>query len=289
MNRDQEQRLDEEIRRHLEAEVRDREAAGLTPFEARRAALRDFGNVGAIKEATREVWGWTWPNRLAQDVRYGLRMMRRSPGLSALAVASLAIGIGANTTVYTIVRAVLSPPVGVPDASRVMNVHGREPGGSKLLPVNHPDWLACREANVAFSIMCAWSEAPVVVNAGDGAEVAQSLLVTGEFFETLGLQPAAGRFFDAAEGALPVAVLSHRFWSRHPRSLDSVVRINGHAFAVIGVAPAGFTSPYAVFAPDVYVPLARRDLIRPGSRMDDPGSEYRKRPRITRRAMPQGR
>lgn len=142
MNRKKEQRPDEEIRHHLEAEARYRRSDGLAPGDADKAAMRDLGNVGLIKEATREVWGWTSVQRLAQDIRYGLRMMRRSSGVSALAVASLAAGIGANTTVYTIVRAVLSPPAAVPEASRVMNFQRRDSGGSKLLSVNYPDWLA---------------------------------------------------------------------------------------------------------------------------------------------------
>ncbi|HEY1335853.1 MAG TPA: permease prefix domain 1-containing protein, partial [Bryobacteraceae bacterium] len=110
MNRKKEDRLDEEIRHHLEAEARDRRNEGLSPTDAHNAALRDFGSVARVKESTREVWGWTSLDRLAQDVRYGLRMLRRSPGVTALAVVSLAVGIGANTTVYTIVRAGLSAP-----------------------------------------------------------------------------------------------------------------------------------------------------------------------------------
>lgn len=259
MNRKKEHRLDEEIRHHLEAEARDRQTDGLSPDDANNAALRDLGNVGLIKEATREVWGWTSLQRLGQDIRYGLRMMRRSPGVSALAIVSLAAGIGANTTVYTIVRAVLAPPAAVPEASRVMNFQRRDSGGSKLLSLNYPDWLALQEANTAFSSMCAWSEAPVTLNTGGETEAAESIMVAGRFFETFALQPAAGHFFRGEEEALPVAVVSHRFWRSRPDSLGSTVRINGHAFTVIGVAPAGFTSPYAIFAPDLYVPLRRKE------------------------------
>jgi predicted permease len=264
------------LRHHLEAEARDRQSDGLSAADARRAALRDLGNIGLIQEAAREVWGWTSFHRLAQDIRYGLRMMRRSSGVTALAVVSLAAGIGANTTVYTIVRVVLSPPAGVPGASQVMNFHRRDSGGSRLLSVNYPDWTAFRDANSAFSSMCAWSEAPVALNAGDATEPAESLLITGQFFETFALRPAAGRFFSRAEETLPVAVVSHRFWRSHPESLGAAIRINGHPFTVIGVTPAGFTSPYAIFAPDLYVPLLRRQDVRPGPRFDHPGSEYLK-------------
>ncbi len=275
MNRKKEERLDEEIRHHLEAEARDRQDEGMSGDQARNAALRDFGNVGLVRETTREVWGWTWLERLAQDVRFGLRMMRRNAGVSALAVASLAIGIGANTTVYSIVRAVLSAPPAVPDASRVVNIHGREAGESKLLPVNYPDWLAFRAANTVFSSLCAWSEAPVAVNAGGATEPAESLMVAGDFFETFALQPAAGRFFGADE-ALPVAVVSHRFWRRRPVAIGAAIRINGHAFTVIGVAPAGFTSPYTIYAPDLYVPLRRKEQVKPGPRLNHPDSQYLK-------------
>lgn len=288
MNRKKEQRLDEEIRHHLESEARDQQNAGLSPSDAQHAAQRDFGNVGLIKELTRDVWGWTSCQRLVQDLRYGLRMMKRSPGLSALAIVSLAVGIGANTTVYTIVRAVLSPPAGVRDASQVMNLHGVDANGSRLRPVSYPNWLTFREAYTAFSSMCAWSEAPVTLNTGGDTEPAQSLLVTNGFFETFALEPAAGHFFSGAEEALPVAVVSHRFWRKHPELVGAAIRINGHPFTIVGVMPAGFTSPYPVFAPDLFIPLMRMEQVKPGSRMDDPRSSYLKmsgrlKPGITRR------
>ena len=276
MNRKEEERLDEELRFHLEAEARDRRREGLSSADAHHAALRDLGNVGLIKEATREVWGWTSFHRLTQDVRYGLRMMRRSRGMTVLAVVSLAAGIGANTTAYTIVRGVFSPPAGVPGASQIVNIQRMDSDGSRLLSVNYPDWLVFRDANSAFSSMCAWSEAPVALNTGGATEPAESLLVTGKFFETFAVQPAAGRFFGESEGALPVVVVSHRLWSHRPESLGGTIRINGHPFTVIGVAPEGFTSPYAIFAPDLYVPLQRRQEVRPGVRFDHPGSEYLK-------------
>jgi predicted permease len=276
MNRKKEDRLDEEIRHHLEAEARDRRNQGLSSADAHNAALRDFGSVARVKETAREVWGFASLDRLAQDIRYGLRMLRRSPGLTALAVVSLAVGIGANTTVYTIVRAGLSAPAAVGDAGRVVNLHALDSGRSKLVSVNYPDWLAFRDANTAFSAMCAWAEASVVVNAGGETESKESLLVTAGFFETFGLRPAAGRFFDGAEHALPVAVVSHRFWRRHPESLGAVIRVSGHPFTVVGVMPEGFTSPYPVFAPELFLPLQRKGQVNPPIRFDHPGSEYLK-------------
>jgi predicted permease len=276
MNRKKEQRLDEELRHHLEADARDRQADGLPPADARNAARRDLGNIALIQEDTRDVWGWTSLQRLARDLRYGLRMLRRSPGLTALAIVSLAIGIGANTTAYTIVRAVLSVPAGVPDEARVVNLHGLDSNGSRLISVNYPDWLSFRGANSAFSAMCAWSEAEVALNTGGATRTAHLLLVTGGFFETFGLRPAAGRFFSPAGETAPVAVVGHRFWRAHPETLGAAVRINGRVFAVIGVAPAGFTSPYPIFAPDLYLPLQHKELLSPGIRFDHPGAEYLK-------------
>jgi predicted permease len=286
MNRKREERLDEELRHHLEAEARDRRADGLPPADARSAARRDLGNIALIKEDTREVWGWTSLQRLAQDLRYGLRMLRRSPGLTALAIVSLAIGIGANTTAYTIVRAVLSAPAGVPDEASVVNLHGLDSGGSRLVSVNYPDWLTFRDANRAFSAMCAWSEAEVALNAGGPTRTAHSLLVTGDFFETFGLRPAAGRFFSPAGETTPVAVVGHRFWRAHPETLGASIRINGRVFSVIGVAPAGFTSPYPIFAPELYLPLQHKELLSPGVRFDHPGAEYLKMTGRLRPGMP---
>jgi predicted permease len=287
MNRKKEERLAEELRHHLEAEARDRQAEGLPPADAHRAALRDLGNVALIQEDTREVWGWVSLHHLEQDLRYGLRMLRRSPGLTALAIASLAIGIGANTTVYTIARAVLSAATGVPDEERVVNLHGLDSSGSRLISVNYPDWLSFRESNTVFSSMCAWSESEVALNAGGATQSAHALLVTGEFFETFGLRPAAGRFFSPAGETAPVAVVGHRFWRAHPETLGATIRINGRVFSVIGVAPAGFTSPYPIFAPDLYLPLQHKEVMSPGVRYDHPGAEYLKmtgrlQPRLAR-------
>jgi predicted permease len=287
MNRKKEERLDEELRHHLEAEARDRRADGLPPDAARSAALRDLGNIARIKEDAREVWGWTSLQRLEQDLRYGLRMLQRSPGLTTLAVVSLAVGIGANTTAYTIVRAVLSAPTGVPDEARVVNLHGLQSGGSRLISVNYPDWLTFRDANTAFAGMCAWSEAEIALNAGDATQASHALLVTGAFFETFNLRPAAGRFFSPGDETSPVVVVGHRFWRAHPETLGATVRINGRVFSVIGVAPAGFTSPYPIFAPDLYLPLQHKEMMSPGIRFDNPGAEYLKmtgrlRPGLTR-------
>ena len=196
---------------------------------------------------------------LWQDLRFGARMLLQQPGFTAVAVLSLALGIGATTTVFSLMNAVLLRPLPVKDPDTLVNVNK----GTDMQTISYPDYLDYRSRNEVFTDLLAWSEAPLSLNLNGQAEQAYGMVVSGNYFSTLGVQPALGRFFNAEEdrtpGAHPVAVLSFALWQSRfggdPAVIGQSVKLNGHPFTIIGVAPKGFTSTYNVFAPSLYAPL----------------------------------
>jgi predicted permease len=201
---------------------------------------------------------------LLQDVRYAIRLLSRNPLFALTATLSLAIGIGANTTIFTIANALLfRAPAGVVDADRVVDI-GRSENGDGFDNGSYPNFADLRARNTVFTDVYAteWGSEPMSLGNAGGAERIFGVLVSNNYFETLGTRPAAGRLFSrtdpAAAGAAPYVVLTHRFWTRRFRQDPSIVgrelRINGHPFTVAGVAQEGFqgTTP---LLPDVFVPI----------------------------------
>src|SRR5215212_8564225 len=186
-----------------------------------------------------------------QDIRSALRVFRASPGFVLVTVLSLALGIGVNTTLFRLVTGVLLRPVPAADPARVMTL---EKGGG-LYIVSYPDYVDLRDRAHAMGGLAAWGELSAALATGDGVERAYGVLVSGNYFQVLGLRPALGRLLtpddDQVQGAHPVVVLSHSSWRRRfggdSGIVGRVVRLNGTAFTVTGVAPAGFTSTIAVF------------------------------------------
>ena len=198
-----------------------------------------------------------------QDVRYAARLLRRNPLFALTAAVSLAIGIGANTTIFTIANALLfKPPAGVADPGRLVDV-GRLQDGQGFDNSSYPNYLDVRARNTVFSDLYAFrSDLPMSLSGADGAERIDGNLVTQNYFTTLGARPAVGRFFSTADGealgASPLLVLSHRLWTRRfhadPAIVGQMLQINGHPFTVVGVAQDGFQGT-TVLAPDVWIPM----------------------------------
>jgi predicted permease len=286
-------RLDEELRFHLEMQARELEAGGLGPEEARRAArlaLAPGGSTSPLVEAYRAQGGVPALETLAQDLRYAARMLRKSPGFTAVALLSLAFGTGTNCAIFSVVDALLLKPLPVPNANRlvVLRKHGLSGGDDPPPWFSYSAYRHLAEAGSAISGLLAFTyEFTVLARpeaggasglatsaaagaAAPGVETATAQLVSGNFFSLLGASAAAGRTFSAAEdvepGAHPLAVLSHSFWRRRfgrdPRVVGRVLRIDGAAVTVVGVAPRGFTGVIADVAPDVWLPLTARDLIK---------------------------
>jgi putative ABC transport system permease protein len=243
--------LDEELESHLAMARRDAEERGLSPDQAERAARRELGNEILVKEVTREMWGGAWKERLSQDVRYGVRIMRRNPTFSAVAVLTLALGIGASAAVFSIVNAVLLRPLPFREPERLVCVwEARSPGDRNV--VNGWNVLDWRERTKTLAGIAAIQELPAMSLGTGGGEVepVRATLVTPEYFEVLGVPPALGRVFgpdDAVQLRERIVVLSHALWQRRfggdPGIVGRPVTIDGRTSEVIGVMPEGFAFP----------------------------------------------
>jgi len=273
----------EEVAQHLEDRYQELVAGGATEDEARRVALEELSDekllAGGLRRVEQEVTqepvvpgGGGRGNFLAsiwQDIRYGLRMLRKNPGFTAVAVVSLGLGIGANTTIFSFVNALLFRPPAVQapgELLEVWNQNIRGQGVGRYMPLSYPDYLYYRDHNQAFSGILAFDGDPRIVSwsrAGQG-ERAQAGFVSANFFSVLGVKPALGRTFlteeDQAPGAHAVIVLSHAFWVERlgsdPRVLGKTFNFNGTNFTVVGVAPAGFGGVLVGIQPDFWTPLA---------------------------------
>jgi len=267
--------LDAEIQQHLDEAVRDRMERGETAEQAQANARREFGNVGLVKEVTREMWGGAWLERLMQDLRFGVRMLLKSPGVTLLIALSLMLGIAANTTIFSIVNALLlaPPPVERPDELwQVWRANLQSSSAMKryrTLP--YPSLQFLREHQQSFQALGAMEIEPQSVTWNhDGAGVAvQCQTVTGNYFELCGVQAARGRTFapdeDRTSGTHPVALVSYEFWQQklgaRPDVIGQPMTINGAALTIIGVAPPGFTGAIGVVAPELWIPFAMAPTI----------------------------
>src|SRR5579864_6803920 len=215
--------LAEEMRRHVEMKAQRLIDAGVAPEEARYRAQREFGNAMLLKETSRELWQWRPMEEIAQDLRYAVRMLRRSPGFTAVAIVSLALGIGANTAVFSAMDTVLLKSLPVEDPERLVVVQA-QCRGEKWIFMN-PTFRDLRDRQPVFSGMFAVSDNPstlVASNAQDAAYIPGSV-VSGNYFSVLGVRPQAGRMFTERDDHLPgtggaqdrVTVISYGYWQRH--------------------------------------------------------------------------
>jgi predicted permease len=212
---------------------------------------------------------------LWQDLRYAARTFIKAPGFTIIPVLSIALGIAANTSIFTLVNAVLFKPMPVPHPEQLVALYTTEPNSRYPDAFSYPDYRDYRDHNEVFSDLFLHDGTPVSMkNSGDKAELIWSELVSGNYFTGLGVTPAAGRVLtpddDRAEGANPVTVLSHTFWQQRfggdQNIIGKDVRLNGHEFTVVGVARQGFSGTRFVgFIPDVWIPIAMHNQVVAGS------------------------
>ncbi|HVT57128.1 MAG TPA: ABC transporter permease [Thermoanaerobaculia bacterium] len=241
--------LDEELRFHYERQVEKNLRSGLTREEAVRQARLQIGGLDQVKEACREARGVGWAETLQRDLRYALRMLRRDPRFTSIAVLTLALGIGSTTATFSVIDAVLLRPLPYKDASRlVLAWETKEPDRSEHGTVTPPDFLEWQRQSTAFGGMAAVADERDNLTGNGEPEQVVVQLVTTDFFSLLGVQPVLGRSFTAEEvqpGKNRVVVLSYGLWQERfggsPAIVGKTLEINGHRQTVVGVAPASFT------------------------------------------------
>ena len=231
---------------------------------------RSLGNATQLAEASRAVWIWPFLDTLAQDTRYALRTLRANPGFAATAILSLALGIGANTAIFSILNAVMLRSLPVEDPQRLVQLAA--PEGSAYNPyVTNPIWEQVRDHQQAFSGTLAFSANRFDLAAGGESHFAEGLWVSGDYFRVLGVPAMRGRVFtpdDDLHGgghAGPVAVISHGFWKRHfagdPAIVGKPIRLNRHPFTIVGVTPPWFRGLDVDTAYDVAIPIGCEPIL----------------------------
>jgi putative ABC transport system permease protein len=238
--------------------TQDRIERGETPEQAEASARREFGNVVLVKEVTREMWGRAWLRQFIQDLKYGLRTMRRGPGFTAVAVLTLALGIGANTAIFSVVNAVLLRPLAYRDPARLVTV--LHEGWKPVAPANFLDW---REQSRSFESIAAAQSWNLTMTGQGQPEQLNVLQTSAEMFHVLGVDAALGRTYTAGEdqpGREHVVVISHGFWQRRfggsPDVVGRQVTLDGEPYTVVGVMPPDFQfAPFWATHAEAWLPL----------------------------------
>jgi putative ABC transport system permease protein len=277
MNKDPHDDIEIEIHTHLELETRERTAEGMSEEEARRAARRAFGNVTRIQEEVHELWRWIWLERAIQDLRYAYRTLRNSPGFVAVAVLSLALGIGANTAIFTLINAALLKPLPIHDPSRLVSVYTADERNPQMtFGTSRDNYIDIRDSNNVFDHTATSARIAVNLSGGTGQpERVIAELVSGNYFDTLATFPVIGRGFlpeeDQTAGASLVTVLSHDLWQTRfggdPSIVGRTILVNNQPFLVAGVMAPGFrgTTPLLgtmLWVPYMTYPVTTNDTYR---------------------------
>ena len=265
-----EHELTEELRYHLDHLQDDYIAAGLAPDAARRAALRDMGAIEPRKEECRDARGLALVDSVRKDAAFALRALRKSPGFSAVAILSLALGIGANTTIFTFVNAVLLRPLPYPGSDRLVILREQPLGGGGTVSVHPLNFLEWRARARSFEALALVQTPPLNVIGGNGAEQIGRVQATSELFRVFGVSPALGRVFTEEEsrpgGNSDVVILGYGLWQRwfggDPGVLGRRLAVQGGSLTIVGVAPPGLR--VGVMEPDAYTPLPI-DPANPGA------------------------
>src|SRR5215469_15631527 len=274
------QRLSDEVQFHLERQIAENIAAGRSPEEARYAAMRTFGNPTYLKEQARDTWGWTWLEHIAADLRYALRQLSRSPGFTAAVVLSLALGIGANTAIFSLIDAVMLRMLPVKNPERLVLLNWVCPKRPAAMAVQdgyvdntetgwrcpsfaYPAFEEFRAQNHVFDGIFGFTPLSHANVSIDGqAGLAEGELVTGDYFSGLGVSTILGRSItdvDQKASSPRVTVISYAYWSRQfgrdPEVIGKHIALNAVPFTIVGVAPTEFFGVQPGRAVDIWAPL----------------------------------
>jgi predicted permease len=260
-------RLREELEGHLSAQTEDNIRAGMKPEEARRQAALKLGSVEAARQDYQAETGLPFLEDLLMDVRYALRVLRKSPAFTLVAVVTLTLGIGANVVVFGVLNAVLLRSLEVRDPENLYQLRPRPWTSFKLTTTSYPAFQDFRRRNSTFSDMAAcWGYWQATLHWGRAVSNVHGHAVTGNYFDMLGVQPEVGRFFrppdESDTSSAPYLVLSHSLWRRvfgaDPGIVGATVRLDNNPFTIVAVAPAEFHGTEKSVWPDFWIPLVNR-------------------------------
>ena len=292
--------LDEEIRLHQDLRRDQLRAAGLSDDQASAAARRRFGNSLQLRDESVDVWGWRWLEQIAQDVRFAIRTLRKSPGFTATVVLTLALATGATTSIFSVVNGVLLRPLPFADPDRLVQIYGRSFASDIGLPEPDPvtgpvgttELAQYVAQNTTFVGFAAYDLGTRHLDGPDGPERLTAISADREFFAVLGVDPVVGRTF-LPDDPLDVVVISGRLWQRRferdPSIVGRKVSLDGRPFTVIGVMPEAFQFPYAAASlMNGALPESRTDVWVPAAPLTPFPNNMppRRRARVTARMKP---
>jgi predicted permease len=270
--------IEEELRSHIQHRADDLERSGFARPEAERRARIEFGGREKYKEEAREAAGVHFIEVLRQDVRFGLRMLRKSPGFTAVAVLTLGLAIGANAVVFSAINAFFFHPLNLPEEESLYAVWRANATSAE----SYPDYVDLRDRNRSFDGLAGFTIALAALDTGENPTRAWGMEVSGNYFDVLRVRPSLGRFFHAADehgpNSAPFVVLSHTYWRNHfqsdPGVVGRTVLLNRHPFTIIGVAPQGFHGTMVFFGPDIFLPMVNQEQIEGTNYLDNRGEHW---------------
>ena len=276
--------LDAELRSHLEMAVELNLRKGMSAEDARREALRSFGGVEQTKELYRDQRGLPMIETALQDLRFGFRMLRRSPGFSALAVLCLTLGIGANAAVFSWIEGILFRPYpAVTHQERLLALGGTERGEARGTPISWPDFVDLQRSCTLFDAFFVTKIMGTTLSIGDRAEVTTGSIVSANYFDAIGVHPILGRGFEPGEdtgrNAHPVTVISYQLWKGRfkgdPQIIGKTQRLNGVLHTIAGVTPEGFYGTFVGWAMQFWVPASMEETFEAGGyKLEDRGARW---------------
>jgi len=258
--------MDEELRSHIAHRADDLERLGIIRAEAERRARVEFGGREKYKEEIHEALGGNFIETAVQDLRVSLRTLRKSPGFTVAAIVTLALAIGANAVVFSVMNAFVLRPLNVPHAESLYALqHGNEVSGYE----SYADYVDLRDRNHSFESLIAYNAIQAGLDAGQEPRSVWGLEMSGNYFDALGLRPYLGQFFHASDehgpNSAPYIVLSYDFWHTHfhddPGVVGRAVRLNKHPFTILGVAPRDFNGTLLFFNPEIFIPIVEHPLL----------------------------
>jgi predicted permease len=271
--------LDEELRSHIQNRADDLERSGLTRAEADRRARIEFGAYEKFRSESHEARGGNFLETSAQDLRFSIRVLLKSPGVTIAAILTLTLAIGANAVVFSVLNGLVLRPLHVPDAR---TLYALQRGDNTYIVQSYPDYLDLRDRNHSFAVLAAYTIGQASFDAGENPSASWLYEVSGNYFDALGIQPYLGRFLHGSDehgpNSAPYIVLGYGFW--HSRFHDDtgvvgrVVQLNKHPFTVVGVAPPSFHGTLLFFTPDFFVPLVDHEQVGGLNELNSRGNRW---------------